>query len=741
MKKLLILFCVLCSTQAYAISDKYTFLDIPCLMQYWYSDSSGPEVCETGLLAWSSGTWLDDSTVQDDAATGTHLAIPPISIYLDGGSYGTLATAITLIGDFDVSQKFRLAAGSIADIAILGGESAAEGILLYISSDSKILSVIDSANVKFSSLTIAADIDYTVRLQRVGSNLTATLNGVSQTVSCGTTNVVTRYIGKWGLGYETVGNLWDLVIKDSTGTEVLNNYLASGASSTVTPGMVGPDITWTGLTVPDDWETDDPRFGHSWNLDSYVIADGTGTYAIGSYLPASYTTEGTLYTGSAQQNLDVAGYGGDWDGSAYAALATPLTVDSSSKIIITGKTDAVADTLMFLSEGATNDNNLYINPASTISIKIDGNLYTTTGGIGAFGVEYVLTVTRSGTTTTIDFNGTSEALTTVATSMTLTQISQSSSLQYEGTIYSIEVYNSSGVLVNHWIPQSSNTTTQTTIYDVVGGNHATLTGATTPFFTAAIDESWLAQYGGREVENAFTWSEDITNIVWKGSGKDTNTLYTFASQYNSLYYNHSTSEDSVLYTFSFYARRVSGNYDLVITYSGSETGTNTALTITDTLTKYTGTYLGRSGGGLVQIGVQDRNASGHGQIEITNLQLTQYGGSYVQTTTAAIPLSIIPGTTGTTDALGNTKGFTAPYSDSPEGAFVWNAPLTAEVWAADNDNQLINATTGAVEDFDPYDYVEPDPVTFLMGTDGAVLLEDEQTGDCLNQTLEAIGGE
>jgi hypothetical protein len=215
--------------------------------------------CAAGVLAHWRNNWVDDATVDDLAATGTHTAIPAISVYLDGGSYGTLSSAITLVGDFEQGGKFRTdAIGSLQTI-IWG--SGTQLNYTAISATGYFNTVINGVGHTFS-IQIVADTVYTWKIVRVGTALTITVNGVSEVFTASTTDVLITNIGR--SSNQFTGYMWDFYAKDSTGTEVFNNYLASGASSTVSPGKVGPDVTWTGLTVPGDWNSS-AVFGHSWN--------------------------------------------------------------------------------------------------------------------------------------------------------------------------------------------------------------------------------------------------------------------------------------------------------------------------------------------------------------------------------------------------------------------------------------------------------------------------------------------
>ena len=118
--------------------------------------------------------------------------------------------------------------------------------------------------------------------------------------------------------------------------------------------------------------------------------------------------------------------------------------------------------------------------------------------------------------------------------------------------------------------------------------------------------------------NLLTSSEDLTGSGWVyqyGSADDA-THFTATGQYGNAFQNVATKEFEH-YTYFVTVRRVTGNYNLYFVHGGSATGTATPVTVTDSLADYSLTVLGRTGGGSVGFGFQDRSASGWGQWEIT----------------------------------------------------------------------------------------------------------------------------
>ncbi len=103
---------------------------------------------------------------------------------------------------------------------------------------------------------------------------------------------------------------------------------------------------------------------------------------------------------------------------------------------------------------------------------------------------------------------------------------------------------------------------------------------------------------------------------------------TFGGQFSGRRYAVNTTNPSSRYEFRFNARRVSGNASIFFFHEGSQSGTISPLTLTDTMSSYVIRPQGAAGGGLVSFGFQDRNASGFGTIEVTNISVRELAGTH-----------------------------------------------------------------------------------------------------------------
>jgi hypothetical protein len=126
---------------------------------------------------------------------------------------------------------------------------------------------------------------------------------------------------------------------------------------------------------------------------------------------------------------------------------------------------------------------------------------------------------------------------------------------------------------------------------------------------------------------------------WTGTNASAvGNVVTFSAQFGNRR-NAQTTEADKWYRFTFKARRISGNTALNIFHENSPSGDYTAFTVTNTVATYQVTVRGRTGGGQVNFGVQDRNASGFGDLEVYDLTVTSLAGNHAfQATSASRPV-------------------------------------------------------------------------------------------------------
>lgn len=337
------------------------------------------------------------------------------------------------------------------------------------------------------------------------------------------------------IGSTFIGEMWDLTVTDnSTGQCTFSNFLAQGDTSATCYSEVGPDVTLVGFTLPTDYE-ENLEFGHEWS--NYSVVGSGKVPQDPSNLGFDIFGDPLTNPGTPQKNISVQGYTGAWDGLTSGTFQNP-TVDVSGdfKMVFTGvstlDTSAVRSLLYAV-----------VDALGGVRVEIGGALRVYIGGsnktfgtlVLSVGTVYTLTLERiSGVlTATLD-----DGITPVSelwlgagnSDLNLTTLgSKGASLYWSGTITSLSI-EQSGSLTNHWIVESSSTSLQDSIYDIIGGNHATLTGATLPFFITLFDGSKLFADGFEDVGGS-------TGLVPAGAntGSLTNQPVEFSGTYALFY--------------------------------------------------------------------------------------------------------------------------------------------------------------------------------------------------------------
>lgn len=489
-----------------------------------FGGSSGPP--KQGLLAYYKSISTDtiglSTKLIDRKATGTHEAIPAVSLkFSDVFQYTSLNTPITTVGDIDIKfSTYGLAPSDVHRI-LAGGTYNVDAIInaecyLDIDTNSSLLIIRLNKNgsasnlyITFNISSINTSLSNDWRIRRIDNSWYLYVNEVQVDTTKNDSLLFGFIIGRISNTYNrVVGYMWDFYIEDSTGIK-LKNSLATGTGATAV-SEVGPDITLNGFTLPDDW-TESALFGHSWNgADGYMVADGNGTYDDGAILPASkYGSEsGTLYTGTARQNIAVKGYAGTFDGTAYAALTNPITLSGDFKIVFCGITISNLSASRYFFGGISGDADIEFRAlitSGTLRSKI-GAVETNFAVAVAAGIKYTISYIRNGENVTVivddGITQQTDTKTFISTGVQITRLfdrQPSPTSPFFGSCCAVELYNGAGVIVNKWITQSANNVNQITIYDVepTSPNNATLTGATLPFFTTETSNSYFATYGGQ----------------------------------------------------------------------------------------------------------------------------------------------------------------------------------------------------------------------------------------------------
>jgi hypothetical protein len=130
------------------------------------------------------------------------------------------------------------------------------------------------------------------------------------------------------------------------------------------------------------------------------------------------------------------------------------------------------------------------------------------------------------------------------------------------------------------------------------------------------------------------YSEDIFFGYWSKVNftYNTATTGTFTALGGYCKQTAAWTDEASTFTYKFQARRITGNTNLQILTEGAPEGNKTPVTLTGSLAWYSVTFTGVAGTEIV-VGIQDDNAAGHGQIEITQQHVyrSDHDGNYLST--------------------------------------------------------------------------------------------------------------
>ena len=131
-------------------------------------------------------------------------------------------------------------------------------------------------------------------------------------------------------------------------------------------------------------------------------------------------------------------------------------------------------------------------------------------------------------------------------------------------------------------------------------------------------------------DNPNVSSEDITSEGWEDLGVEKTNVIDFETlEFTGKFGDCSVginTEDAHLYVMRLEVKRISGNTELKLFHDSSETGNSTSITINDDWQVYSCLFLGASGGGTVNVGIQDNNDAGFGTIKMRKLAVYDVTG-------------------------------------------------------------------------------------------------------------------
>jgi len=153
---------------------------------------------------------------------------------------------------------------------------------------------------------------------------------------------------------------------------------------------------------------------------------------------------------------------------------------------------------------------------------------------------------------------------------------------------------------------------------------------------------WLDRSRGLVLGPELVVTQDLTDASWRDlpatpANTRTNNTLTFGGQYSGirLYIPSAAGE---AFEFAFEIRRISGNASLNIYNDPNQTLNITTagglpITVTDNWQQFSVIRICK--GPSIDVGIQDRNATGHGTVELRNISLRELPGNHANQPTAA----------------------------------------------------------------------------------------------------------
>jgi len=202
-------------------------------------------------------------------------------------------------------------------------------------------------------------------------------------------------------------------------------------------------------------------------------------------------------------------------------------------------------------------------------------------------------------------------------------------------------------------------------------------------------------------------SEDLTDSNWLVNNvtKDSSTQITFTAL-NGALSDYIVTKEGGIYIFSFYVQNIDGNTNLRCQHLDSATGFATAFTCDSTLRRYSFEIAGRVGGGTVKFGITDNNASGHGSIILTKIQLEEVTGQAITAPSEYVPVGTAVGSELKDNYNGSNLGTECSWVDQPTD-FSFDDTTAARQCSIFYDESL-TLTKQYVIQYEIYDHVSGD---------------------------------
>jgi hypothetical protein len=371
--------------------------------------------------------------------------------------------------------------------------------------------------------------------------------------------------------------------------------------------------------------------------------------------------------------LFASGEAGDWfDPSDLSRMftdtagTTPVTADGQSVALILGQRRGADVELVTNGTFDSNITGWAASSSATLS-WVSGTLRVTKATTGAFPVaeQTITTVAGRAYRVTASYSNSFGRDVHVSTS----GISRSFGTAASGSASFVHVATGTSMVVQFGFSSTSGNVSDYIDFDNISVKEVALTALTQSTLANRPIYAFAPSTG---VRNLLTYTEAFDNAAWlyllgatrngattAPDGTNTAQLVTFGAQFAHVGQTLSAALTSGTVTNGLWIRRISGNTNLQLRANTASTVYMTGITISDTWTFYSASWVHDTVNNLFGLYVQDRNASGFGQIAIWHPQLElgstatayQRVNSALGVTEAGVPTVHWLKFDGTTDSL------------------------------------------------------------------------------------------
>jgi hypothetical protein len=154
---------------------------------------------------------------------------------------------VTLVGDFVISADFWIASLTTTQGVVGKASGSSSDFIAVLNTSGNIrVKISTDSDINFTNLTASTTIKNTLLVVRTGTNLTVTLNGLSETLVCSTNSLTIDELYSIGQGFNFSGILANLKIWDN-GTPIRDYKLNDNSDILANSATVLGGELWNGI--------------------------------------------------------------------------------------------------------------------------------------------------------------------------------------------------------------------------------------------------------------------------------------------------------------------------------------------------------------------------------------------------------------------------------------------------------------------------------------------------------------